>query len=546
MFLVLCTTPSRRCFNGLTVDQADNEDLINITSGDLNCVGRLALMSESWSTISKLVKREQNTAWRKLGEGGLRVNSPPQKTFHRSRSGKQAITMNSTFVSSLVVITGVLIVQGTNLLQSLWGLSEAQEIAFCILVIAAVLWISELIPLFVTSFVILGLQLSWLLPTINSSSEVIRRQAFLSPFFSDIILLFLGGFVLSAILRKYDLDQRIAKWILGRTGDKPAHLLLAVILLSAFLSMWMSNTATAAMMFSIALPIIYKVPATSNFSRALALSIPFSCNLGGLGTPIGTPPNAIAISYLSKNGVAFSFAGWMQMCVPIVILLLFLLWWLLLKLYPPRDLRLNTESGTTSERLSSAQVFVILIFLVTCAGWLTTDLHGFSTGMVALFPIVACFGSKLLGNEDFRNLSWDVLFMLGGGLCLGVGLQASGLTNEMLGLVAEDANYLVVLVSVALVGLIMSTFISNTATANLLIPLVVSFNTEIGLFAVTVALACSSAMALPVSTPPNAIAFGSGVLRSKDILIAGSFVSFFAFAMIIIMGKYYWPWVGGI
>lgn len=453
--------------------------------------------------------------------------------------------MNRKFASSLIVILSVLGAQSANLLQSLCGLSEAQEIAFCILVIAAVLWISELIPLFVTSFVILGLQLTWLLPAMNTNAEIVKPQVFLSPFFSDIILLFLGGFVLSATLRKYDLDQRIAKWILGRTGEKPSQLLFAIIFLSGFFSMWMSNTATAAMMFSIVLPIIYKIPVTSSFSRAIALSIPFACNLGGLGTPIGTPPNAIAISYLSKQGVAFSFLGWMQMCLPIVIVLLFLLWWLLLKLYPPRDLRLNTDSETTSERLSTAQIFVILIFLVTCAGWLTTDLHGFSTGMVALFPIIACFGFKLLGNEDFRNLSWDVLFMLGGGLCLGVGLQSSGLTNEVLALVAEDAHYLVVLISVALLGLIMSTFISNTATANLLIPLVVSFNTDIGLFAVTVALACSSAMALPVSTPPNAIAFGSGVLRSKDMLIAGSVVSFFAFAMIIMMGKYYWPLVGG-
>ena len=232
------------------------------------------------------------------------------------------------------------------------------------------------------------------------------------------------------------------------------------------------------------------------------------------------------------------------MCLPIVIILLCLLWWLLLKLYSPGDLRLKLDKKA-DERLTREQIFVILIFLVTCTGWLTTDLHGFSTGMVALFPIVTCFGFKLLSNEDFRTLSWDVLFMLGGGLCLGVGLQSSGLTNEVLSLVAEDAHYLVILLTVALLGLLMSTFISNTATANLLIPMVVSFNTDVGLFAVTVALVCSSAMALPVSTPPNAIAFGSGVLRTRDMLVAGSLVSLSAVAMIIIAGNYYWPFIGG-
>ena len=451
--------------------------------------------------------------------------------------------MKRRIAGILIAVAVILIAQRFEHFQSFWDLSEAQEIAFCILVIAAILWISEVIPLFVTSFVILGLQITWLLPAINTTRELVTPQAFLSPFFSNIILLFLGGFVLSATLRKYDLDQKIAQWILGKVGQSPSRLLFAIIFLSAFFSMWMSNTATAAMMFSIVLPIIYKIPVTSGFSRALALSIPFACNLGGLGTPIGTPPNAIAVSYLHKQGIELSFAGWMQMCLPIVIILLCLLWWLLLKLYPHRNLRLNMETRV-GERLTRAQSFVILIFLVTCVGWLTTDLHGFSTGMVALFPIITCFGFKLLSSEDFRTLSWDVLFMLGGGLCLGVGLQCSGLTNEVLSLVAEDAHYLVILLTVALLGLIMSTFISNTATANLLIPMVVSLNTDVGLFALTVALVCSSAMALPVSTPPNAIAFGSGVLRSRDMLVAGALVSLSAFAMIIIVGKYYWPLVG--
>ena len=294
------------------------------------------------------------------------------------------------------------------------------------------------------------------------------------------------------------------------------------------------------MMFAIVLPIISKIPNTNQFSKALALSIPFACNLGGFGTPIGSPPNAIALSYLNKSGIELSFADWMLMCVPIMLVLLTLVWWILLKLFPAKELEVSLEEGSKA-RLSPAQVLVIIVFLLTCIGWLTTDLHGLSMAMVSLFPIIACFGFRLLSTQDFRLLSWDLLFMLGGGLCLGVGLQSSGLTDKFLLLLTQDGHYQLMLLTVASIGLIMSTFISNTATANLIVPLVVSFDSNIGIIAVTVALACSSAMALPVSTPPNAIAFGSGVLHSKDMLVAGLIVSVLAFLVIFLFGEFYWP-----
>lgn len=457
------------------------------------------------------------------------------------RSGVNDMAGASRKITSIaMVLLLIFIAHEKELFQSLWGLNEAQGIALNILLIAALLWITELVPLFVTSFIIIGLQVGWLLPVINASGKIVDSQAFLSPFFSNIILLFLGGFVLSATLHKYDLDKKFARWILCRTGKSPTRLLVAVIFISAFFSMWMSNTATAAMMFAIVLPIISRIPNTNHFSKALALSIPFACNLGGFGTPIGSPPNAIALSYLYKNGVNLSFANWMMMCLPVMLILLSLLWWTLLKLYPPKNLEVSLEEESNAP-LSRAQISVIIIFLLTCIGWLTTDLHGLSIAMISLFPIVVCFGFRLLSNQDFQLLSWDLLFMLGGGLCLGVGLQSSGLTDKFLLLLTQDAHYQVMLLTIASLGLIMSTFISNTATANLILPLVVSLDSNIGVIAVTVALVCSSAMALPVSTPPNAIAFGSGVLHSKDMLIAGLVVSILAFLIILLFGEFYWP-----
>lgn len=233
--------------------------------------------------------------------------------------------MKPSTLFTLAVIFGSALAAHLRLFPSSWGLTPQQQIAFSILIIAATLWISEAIPLFVTSFIIVALQVVWLAPAMSEAGAPVPTQTFLSPFFSNIILLFLGGFTLSSALHKYHLDQRIALWIMARTGGAPSRLLLAVILISAILSMWMSNTATAAMMFAIILPIMSQLPADAPFTHALALSIPFACNIGGLGTPIGTPPNAIALSWLQGAGVDITFLGWMVVALPVVALAIILL-----------------------------------------------------------------------------------------------------------------------------------------------------------------------------------------------------------------------------
>lgn len=451
--------------------------------------------------------------------------------------------MNRETILALTAITIVLACYSTGMFHQWWGLAEAEQISLTILAVTAILWISELVPLFVTSFIIILLQTRWLMPAMKSEGVEINSQSFLSPFFSDIILLFLGGFVISAMLHKYNLDQRIAKWILGKSYGNASLLLLLVILISAFFSMWMSNTATAAMMFAVILPIIRQMPKGSGFSVAIALSIPFACNLGGLGTPIGTPPNAIAISYLEKNNIHISFAEWMVFAVPILLVMLVILWRLLLVLYPIVGEKLCIVC-VEDVRLSRVHYFIITIFLLTSLGWLTTDLHGFSAGTVSLFPVIACFGFRLLGTNDFRTLSWDVLFMLGGGLSLGVGLKESGLVGELVALVPDKTEAWIVVAVFGLLGMFMSTFISNTATANLIIPITVSLGGEAALATMVVAMSCSGSMSLPVSTPPNAIAFGSGILLSRQMLTAGGIISIFTLVAIFASYGSYWKILG--
>ncbi len=427
--------------------------------------------------------------------------------------------------------------------QTYLGFTRPQEVAAIILLTTAYLWISELVPLYVTSFIVVALQLTWLLPVLKAHDIAIKQQDFLSPFFSNIILLFLGGFVLSALLHRYRIDERMAQWILGKTGSKPSHIIAGIMIVSAVLSMWMSNTATTAMMIAIILPIVAKIPDTNPFSKALMLSVPFACNLGGLGTPIGTPPNAIALTYIKNIGISLSFAEWMLCAVPFVILFLGVLWKLLLVLYPPGDLEIAIPEKTKG-KLKTKHWIVIGIFAITCIGWFTTKYHGLSTGTVSLFPLVVAFGARMLQVEDFRNLSWDVLFMVGGGLTLGVGLRVSGFTEAVVGFIPDEMGFAWLLILFAIIAGLMTTFMSNTATANLLIPLAASLDGPAAILMVTIAMMCSTAMALPVSTPPNAIAFGSGLLEAKDMILPGVILMLIFGVLILAFGPMYWPLLG--
>lgn len=444
------------------------------------------------------------------------------------------------FITLPFLILLISLIYQFSLWETLFSFNPAQSIALSILIVAAFLWITEWIPLYITSFLILFLQISWLLPNINPNAGKIERQAFLSPFFSDVVLLFMGGFVLAAMLNKYHLDHRIANWLLKRTGTNPKRLLFGVMVVSALLSMWMSNTATTAMMFAIILPIITSIPEGNRFSKGLALSIPFACNLGGLGTPIGTPPNAIAMNFLIEKGRMISFGDWMLASVPLMLILLVIVWFILIKMYPPHDLKIQFAEVRTT-KLSPSHWLVIGLFFLTIAGWLTTSLHGLSIGTISIVPVIIAFGTGILKVKDFKNLPWDVLFMVGGGICLGVGLKQSGLTAEMVKLIPMQLSMLWILLAFLALTALMTTFMSNTATANLLIPIAVSLNTDVALFVVPIAMVCSTAMALPISTPPNAIAFGSELLESKDMIAPGIVITAISMLIILGLGLFYLP-----
>lgn len=432
-----------------------------------------------------------------------------------------------------------------SLIQRWTGLDQSGAVALLLVVLAAGLWITEAISLYVTSFLILFLEIAWLLPVMGAEGRSANAADFSSPFFSNVILLFLGGFVLSTAFRRYMLDRLIARWVLEKTKGEPRAVVAAVIAVTAFLSMWMSNTATSAMMLGLSLPLVEGVGMKDPIRKALPLAVAVGANLGGVGTPIGTPPNAIVMESLEARGYAVTFVSWMGMAFPLLILFLGAAFFLLIRLYPPEvdALRLQDQSPI---RLTMKSWGVLGVTLCTGLLWLTGGLHPLATGTVALIPVIVFFGARILDRKDFQGLPWDVLMLAGGGLSLGVAVQIIGLGDAIVAAIPVGALGRVgLLLAIAVVAALMTTFMSNTATANLLVPVVAGLSgVSTAPLLVVVAYACSCTMVLPVSTPPNTMVFSSGLVTTKELVRFGLLISAFAMVCYVFLGPLWWRLLG--
>jgi len=408
------------------------------------------------------------------------------------------------------------------------GLSEAGRLTFGIFTMAAILWVLEPFPLYVTSFIIVILNVILLGRSggplgLTGSGYMI----FLHPFFSSVVVLLLGGFVMAQAVKRYGIDTWLLRKLLHRVGTRPGAVLLGVMVMTAFFSMWISNTATTALMMAVAIPVVNTFPGNEPFRKAIILGIPFAANIGGIGTPIGSPPNAIAIGFLEQSGYEMSFLGWMTIGLPIVVVLILVCWLTLFTLYRPKIEHVELDMPEETESLDNRSKFIIGVFLLVVVLWLTSALHGIPPAITALIPFVIFFGLRLLDDDDLRELGWGILFIVGGGISLGVAMNESGLSEWMVSQVDFAAmGTLGILFLFAVVAATMTTFISNSATANLLLPIVVGIAVVSPVSsALVVAIVSSAAMILPVSTPPNAIAYGSGYVDVRDMARSGSIIT---------------------
>ncbi|MFW6059327.1 MAG: SLC13 family permease [Phycisphaeraceae bacterium] len=393
-------------------------------------------------------------------------------------------------------------------------------------VVAAVFWATEVIPLYATSLCVVALQVLLLASGGGLAPEGdLTFSHFFDPFASGVIILFMGGFLLSAAVTKHELDRAIAAKVLRPFTFHPLALLYGIIAITAFFSMWMSNTATTAMMMALVMPLLRNSQTGEKFDRAMILAVPLGANVGGIGTPIGTPPNAIALGALRREGFQIGFLDWMAVAVPLELLLLALGGLLLYVLLPPTRGAALPQIERAG-RISFLGKVTLTILGLTILAWITSRWHGVADAVVALISAAALTALRVLDRKDVDSIDWNILILMWGGLALGAGMEGTGLVDYVMELpiAAMSGFWLAVVVVLLSVGL--STFMSNTAAAGLIIPMALALSVaQRGQLVVLTALACSFAMVLPISTPPNAIAFASGKLPAKTLLRVGGLIT---------------------
>lgn len=364
---------------------------------------------------------------------------------------------------------------------------------------------------------------------------------------SPIIILFLGGFVLAAGAVKYQLDRNLCRLILRPFGTRPASIVLGLMLVTALLSGFMSNTATTAMMMAVILPIIASSSSKDRFAVALALCIPFAANIGGILTPIGTPPNAIAINALIARGVEMPFTSWMMLTAPLVLVMLLLIWFLLMRLYPSSEANLPLKLDGVFN-ISGKAWCLYLIFGGTVLLWVTESLHGVPSGLIAFIPVALLPATGVVDQKDIRSLPWEVLWLMAGGIALGMAMGQTGLALWMVEIIPWD-NFSggMVLAAFGIVAILLATFIANTVAATLLIPIMMTLVASgvgggfaVESAALMVAVGASLGMSLPISTPPNAIAMSTGLLKSIDMVRAGVVVGIAGYLLLLLSVFFFW------
>ncbi|AYV22668.1 MULTISPECIES: SLC13 family permease [Vibrio] len=419
------------------------------------------------------------------------------------------------------------------------GLTIIQQRVIAIFLLAALCWVFEPIPIYATSVVIIVLELLLVsnkglyLFRLNEGQphfgELLSYNEIMATFASPIIMLFLGGFFLAMAATKYRLDVNLARVLLKPFGSDPKFVMLGLMLITGIFSMFMSNTATTAMMLSILTPVIAVFGPKDPGRIAFALCIPVAANIGGIGTPIGTPPNAIALKYLVGDNY-ISFGEWMAFGVPFVVVMMALAWMLINFLYSADQKKIELSIKGKFLKTPKA-IMVYITFTLTIVLWLMGSSHGMNSYTVALIPVAIFSLTGIINKEDLKKISWDVLWLVSGGIALGLALDKTGLARLVVHSIPFDAfSPYVVLFGAAFLCLVMANFMSHTATANLLMPIMAALGTsmasltplggEITLILV-VTFAASLGMSLPISTPPNALAHATGHVQSNQMAKVG-------------------------
>ena len=444
------------------------------------------------------------------------------------------------------------------------GLTVIEQRTIAIFAFATLMWVLEAIPAWCNSVVVVVL----LMFTTSDSSlwffregipaeelgKLTSYKSIMACFADPIIMLFIGGFILAIAATKTGLDSMLARVMLKPFGTQSRFVLLGFLVVTGVFSMFLSNTATAAMMLTFLAPVLKALPADGKGKIALALAIPVAANVGGMGTPIGTPPNAIALKYLNDPegmNLNIGFGEWMAFMIPFTIIVLVIAWLLLLKLFPFKQKTIVLDIKGEAKK-DWRSIVVYITFAITVLLWVTDKVTGVNSNVVAMLPVAVFCAIGVIDRRDLEEISWSVLWMVAGGFALGVALNETGLATHMIQAIPFDTwSPIVVIVGSGLICYAMANFISHTATAALLVPILAVAGMSmqenlaslggVSTLLIGVAIGSSLGMVLPISTPPNALAHATGMIKQNDMakvgLIMGIVGLVLGYTMLIVLGS---------
>lgn len=433
------------------------------------------------------------------------------------------------------------------------ALTATQQRVIALFVFAALMWIFEIIPNWTTSLLVI---VASLLMVSNKglgflctpeAGKLVDYKELMAAFADPVVMLFMGGFVLAIVAEKYGLDVTLARFLLKFFGTKPKQVLLGFLIVISIFSMFMSNTATAAMFIGFLAPVLAVLPKDDRGRIGLALAIPIAANVGGMGTPIGTPPNATAVRFLADAGADISFGAWTIHMVPYVVIMIIFAWLILGAFFPFKAKEVKIEIPKSTRKKDWKTITVWIVFCVTILLWMTEQLHNINSNVVALIPLAVLTMLGIFGKEEIKEINWSVLWLVAGGFALGTALQGTGLAKTLIEAVPfGQMSVVLVIILAGLICYFLSNFISNSATAALLIPILIvvaegmadpaaannaAFVALGGTKAmiVFIAMCASLAMCFPISTPPNAIAASTGLVETKDMAKVGIIIGVVGF-----------------
>lgn len=411
--------------------------------------------------------------------------------------------------------------------------TDTQNYVMFLLFFSIGLWVTEAIPPFAVGILIVGFMVF-----IVGQENSMDAKRYVETWSDGVIWLFLGGFFLAEGMKKTKLDFLLLKLAAPKFGSQAQYITLGLMMTTATISMLMSNTATTAMMIATVTPLFTQLGRDSKISKVLLLGIPAAASIGGMGTIIGSAPNAIAVGALEGIGVKITFIEWMIVGVPVAFLLTLMFWKVLVIKYAIKKETLSLDflqndiplEEEYAEEDKIRKRIVLIVMATTLSLWLTSQWTKIPVAAVSGLPIVALTMLGIIDADDVRSLPWDTLMLVAGGLALGIAIQEQGLADYFISTISSiQINFYLLLLIFSITTVTLSNFMSNTAATTILIPVGISMlsiteGIDPIILPFVIGLSASCALLLPVSTPPNAIAYSTGLIKQSEFRIGGFIV----------------------